>query len=126
MTAELVAVVLDALPLQIRQGHHHNLLTRTLFMGLEHIVELAAAGAVEQAGVVHHPPAQRREAEFGTQRRGEQQRQQQRELEQAHQNFTSGALSASALVASKFSRIGISLYITLCQMRPGKVRISVL
>src|SRR3546814_1868805 len=39
---------------------------------------------------------------------------------------SSGAFSALGLVASKVSRIGRSLYITLCHIRPGKVRISVL
>ncbi|CAH0168990.1 hypothetical protein PFLL34_03507 [Pseudomonas fluorescens] len=45
---------------------------------------------------------------------------------QPYLNFTCGALSASALVASNVARIGKSLYITLCHRRPGKVRISVL
>src|SRR5690606_16977819 len=135
VAAQLDAEFLDAATLQIGHGDHHQLLAGGLFMGGKLLGQLAFAGSVQQLGLVDHSAGEWRKLDLCLHASGAQAEQQGEQqqippvdngMAPLHQNCTCGACSAFSEVASKVSRIGMSLYIKVCQMRPGKVRISVL
>src|SRR5690606_38097690 len=129
--AQLYTELLNAAPLQIGHRYHHNLLGGRLLMAGQHLGQLRFHRRTEQLRLIDHPASQGRQGQFRGRllsrcTRSPAQQPQRQQPEPPHSNCTCGACSAFSVVASKFSRIGISLYIRLCQMRPGKVRISVL
>ena len=110
MAAELVAVVLDRLPLERLDGHDHELIVGLLLEGGECRVQLLLVALAQEARIVDHPAGERRKLKLrAPDRRGRQeQAQQQRQdgKDAAHrrhrkraQKLTLGACSAPALAA---------------------------
>ncbi len=98
VATELIAVLLYGLAIQAVDGDHHQLDAAALLEGGQLLGQLVGLLAGHQAGVIHHPPGQGREAGGGMQRRGPaQQAERQPASHQVHWKLTLGASSAPGL-----------------------------
>ena len=140
LPAQPHAVIGDVIALQVRQGDHHDLVGALLLLGgqpwLGERLSGSWAGDSSSALSTTRPVSAGKSgaAETGSASAASISRAPRRSAAPRRLGVSAvlirsqrrAPVLAFSVAASKFSRCSSSLYSTLCQMRPGKVRISVL